>query len=146
MKHIRTYEDNQWGDEDFDTPIVHPITENTCYVAHQGISDIIKLFDGKRVDLEFYPETELTLLERKTGVKYNKSIITESVELICCYDSSNVYIWQEGKWVNPVYQTYGTSFRILENRLLGFRGDICMNIVSGTDAVATANKIKDQYK
>jgi putative chitinase len=51
--------------------------------------------------------------------KYNKSIITESAELICCYDSSNVYIWQEGKWVNPVYQTYGTSFRILENRLLG---------------------------
>jgi hypothetical protein len=23
-----------------------------------GISDIIRLFDGKRVDLEFYPETE----------------------------------------------------------------------------------------
>jgi hypothetical protein len=40
MKHIRTYEDDQWDNEDdFDTSIVHPITENTCYVAHQGISD-----------------------------------------------------------------------------------------------------------
>jgi hypothetical protein len=40
--------DDQWDNEDFLIHIVHPITENTCYVAHQGISDIIKLFDGKK--------------------------------------------------------------------------------------------------
>jgi hypothetical protein len=42
MKHIRTYEDDQWDNEDdFDTSIVHPITENTLLCSSSKESDII---------------------------------------------------------------------------------------------------------
>jgi hypothetical protein len=144
MKKIRKF--NESSEDLSEDMIVHPILENTCYVAHQGIADLSKLFNGKRVDLYFYPETDMSALERYVGVKYVKSIVTESAELICCYDSNNVYIWENGQWINPRFQTYGTSFRLIESRLLKFTHDICLSIIGGESKSALVNTIKKIYE
>lgn len=122
----------------------HPISEGTCYVAHQGVADLFKLFGEKRVDLLFYPENRLTSLDRRIGIKYVKSIVTESAQMICMYDAKDVYIWRKGEWVNPNRQTFGTSYEIIESDLLKFENSISASIVGGVEKLK--EKIKNLYK
>lgn len=121
----------------------HPISENTCYVAHQGVADLFKLFGEKRVDLLFYPENGLTSMDRRIGIKYIKSIVTESAQMICMYDAKDVFIWRNGEWVNPDRQTYGCSYEIIESDLLKFRNSISTRIVGGVEELR--EKIKNLY-
>lgn len=125
--------------------MTHPIKENTCYVIHQGFGDIYKMFGG-RTDLLNYPEHRMNQFDLRSGIMYKKSIITESAQLITCYDRKNVYIWEDGEWVNPDEQTFGTSYEIVETNILGFNLSIPM-IVFGSETITTLkNKLIKQYK
>ena len=122
----------------------HPIENGACYVAHQGIAPLYEMFGG-RTKLDMYPETGMSLFERQCGVVFKQSIVTESVQIISCYDRSDVYIWRDGGWVNPNAQTYGTSYNILSNRILGFKSNIPISIMSHKMIKIVEDKIKAFY-
>lgn len=124
----------------------HPILKGACYVAHQGLACIPDLFGGERVQLNFYPETGLTALERQVGVLYVDSIVTECVKLVSMYNNSDVYVWENGEWVNPRFQTFGCSFNILETRILKFNSTIPSRIIGGHEqGRVLTDKIKAIY-
>jgi hypothetical protein len=126
--------------------IIHPINENTCYVAHQGLGNLYDMFNQQRVDVIFYPENSLTSLERRIGVRYQKSIVTESAQMICMYDKKDVYIWRDGQWVNPESQTFGCSFEIIESNVLLFDNSISVSILSNDRVEKMRTEIKNLYK
>lgn len=108
--------------------ISHPIETGKCYVVHQGFGDLYAVFGYNRHDILTYPENGLTSTQRRIGIKYSKSIVTESAQLISCYDRNDVYIWRDGEWIHPDIQTFGASYELLEDNLLFFDHSIPMNI------------------
>ena len=123
----------------------HPIKENVCYVVHQGFGDIYEMFGG-RTDLLNYPEKSMTQFKLRSGIRYEKSIITESAQMISCYDKKNVYMWENGEWVNPDEQTFATSYEIIESEVLGFTKSIPMNVINSESVKELKLKLQEQYK
>ena len=123
----------------------HPIKKGACYVIHQGIVHIPDLFDGQLVKFVFYPEYRMTALKRRIGVRFEDSIVTESAQLISCYDKRNVWIWDNG-WVNPEDQTYGRSFEFIESDLLGFDSSIPYSISQQMDSRNDPEKLKEKIR
>jgi len=123
----------------------HPIEKGACYVIHQGFGDIYEMFGG-RTDLIMYPENRMNLFERKCGVRYENSIVTESSQLISCYDRRNVFVWENGKWVNPEDQTYGCSYEIIDSNILGFHSSIPYIVLSSDMIEIVYERLKKQYE
>ena len=123
----------------------HPIKENACYVVHQGFGDIYEMFGG-RTDLLNYPEKSMNQFKLRSGIRYEKSIITESAQMISCYDKKNVYMWENGEWVNPDEQTFATSYEIIESEVLGFTNSIPMNVINSESVKELKLKLQEQYK
>jgi hypothetical protein len=125
--------------------ISHPIENDKCYVVHQGFGDLYAMFGYKRHDLITFPENGLTSIQRRIGIKYTRSIVTESAQMISCYDRNDVYIWRDGKWENPDIQTYGASYELLESDLLFFDHSIPMNICDSKLGPKLNEKLKLLY-
>lgn len=123
----------------------HPKKFGICYVVHQGFGDIFQMFGGRN-DLLKFPEHRLNQFELRKGLKYKSSIITEAPELISCYDFRDVYIWENGEWINPEIQTYATSFEIIASEILGFGSSIPMSIISEEQIEETEKRLVEQYK
>lgn len=104
----------------------HPLNDNVCYVAHQGIAPLDKMFDKTRLmsDVNRWPESGLTLIDLAEGKKYVGPVLTESPWIISNYDRLDVYVWEDGKWQHPDRQTFGASVNNLNMTLLGVRSTI----------------------
>lgn len=97
--------------------------KNVCYVAHQGIADLSKMFDNIH-DLHRWPESGLTITDLAEGRKYAGPVLTESPWIISNYNQYDVYIWRDGKWRHPESQTYGASVNQIMCSLLRIRNTI----------------------
>ncbi len=127
-----------------------PLIKDNCYVLHQGYyNDILRL---KYDDVILYPERGLTMVELRCGVKYENSVITEDPSIIAMYDRKNVWRWvkdedyPEGEWVNPDYQTYGTSHEILMDDLLYIRSSIPLRIMDSKSVEVLKEKLRKLYE
>lgn len=134
---------NEYDDDD-DYVIKHPMS-GCCYVAHQGIANLADMFEG-RPSIEFYPESGYTLLELCKGVSFNEPIVTESPWIVSCYNDSKVFVWENGKWENPRFQTYGCSINILMSRIFKISSTIPIRVESSVKASATEEAIRAIYK
>lgn len=122
----------------------HPILKGKCYVVHQGIVDLYKLFNGEKVN--FFPESGMTGLALQIGCRFVDSIATESAKLISCYDYRDVYIYRNGEWINPDRQTYGCSFNMIASQVLGYQSTIPSVVLGGKTAETMTAKIEGYYE
>ena len=121
----------------------HPILEGKCYVVHQGFGDLFEMFG--REDIIKYPEHRMNSFQRRCGIMYEKSIVTESAQLISCYDRRNVFVWENGEWVNPDSQTFGCSYEYIESDVLGFNNSIPYSVLSSDMIKIVEDKLIKQY-
>lgn len=79
----------------------------------------------------FYPEQGMTTHQKWTTSRpRDYHIVTDAPELVGLYDSEEVFIWKDGEWVNPRFQTYGTSVNLLVSKLFGTKHTIAHAVVS----------------
>lgn len=114
-----------------------------CFVLHKGhYNDVLKIKD----EVILWPENSLSITQQVIGVKYKKSIITESPFMICMYDRRDVFIFREGKWKIPDFQTFGCSFDIIMSDILFLTSSINASILSNDKCESLKNKIKNLYE
>lgn len=119
-------------------------TKNKCYVLHKGFFNK-ELLEHKN-DLIMWPEDGLSLLNLASGIKYEASIVTENPWLISCYSSEDVFIYENGEWVNPRKETYGTSINLITSSILKIRHSIPAAIVGDETVQDLREKISNLYK
>ena len=76
--------------------------------------------EPKIIDYTAYPEKKLTLNEL---VNYSKSfygdVTTQSPFIVSSYKTENVYIFANGKWINPDFNTFGASIELIYEKIFG---------------------------
>lgn len=107
--------------------------EGNCYVLVQN-NDFNPILFYKD-DIILYPERHKTFLQTVAYIPYVKSVITENPYIICCYDREKVWVFEEGEWVNPDFQTYGCSVNIIIGRTLGYHSSISLVPMSGISGI-----------
>jgi hypothetical protein len=97
--------------------------EGNCYVLLQG--NWIHPIAHRRHELMWYPERSMSLLECQRYRPYVKSVVTEDASIIAMYPREKVWVMSDhnGRWENPVDQTYGGS-RSYISSILGLYDDI----------------------
>lgn len=102
--------------------------EGNCYVVARGRDDdkkaYLDLLYKHKNDLVTFPEDGMRFIDSVTYLPYNKSIVTENPYLISSYDRRSVWVLNNGKWINPNEQTFGSSVNVIENNLLGYGSSI----------------------
>lgn len=117
--------------------------EGKCFVLHKGFyNDILRLKD----EIILWHENGLSLLEQVCGLRYVKTIITESPYMICMYDRRDVFIFREGRWVNPDIQTFACSFDFILQDLLLLESSINISTISHKKMKEVKEKIKNLYE
>lgn len=114
-----------------------------CYVLHQGIFNEVLY---QKTDFVLYPEQSLTLIDLATGFKWQQSVITESPWIISCYPMEDVYIFRNGEWNNPDFQTFGCSVNLIMSKILGIRNTIPANIISKDEVEKMQSTISVFYQ
>lgn len=102
-----------------------------CYIKSQKSNVGYPDFLNKENTL-FYPEQAMTLHDMMyTGKPDIFHIVTDCPFLVGLYKEEEVFIFneKEQKWENPNFQTYGTSYNILLNKLWGFRNTIPITVI-----------------
>lgn len=96
--------------------------EEVCYVLLRTAKGhpIARL----RYDLNWYPETRLTLVQAIQFQPTVKSVVTESPWIISCYPGKRVRVWDGIEWVRPDINTFGTSVEIIMDSILGINQSI----------------------
>lgn len=101
-----------------------------CYVANPK--------DGSEYPSElnkdntlFYPEQSMTTMDCFTSSRPRDfHIVTDCPYLVSLYDRYEVFVWRDGKWINPNFQTYGCSFNIIIDDIFGFPHSIPQAVIS----------------
>jgi hypothetical protein len=97
-----------------------------CYVYPPELSgkySLPKEIMDKSITL-FYPEAGMTTNQLfTTAPPRDFHIVTDSPFLVPLYSMHNVFICENGKWVNPRFQTYGCAYTTVmrlwkENRVI----------------------------
>lgn len=114
-----------------------------CFVLHQGYyNDVLRQKDK----MILWPEQSLTLVELATGIKYEKSVITENPWIISCYDREDVFVFRDGRWTNPNNQTFGASVNSIMITVLLIHNTIPSGIISKESGEKLKEKIDALYK
>ena len=114
-----------------------------CYVLHQGFyNEILQ----QRHDFVYYPEQGLLLVDLVQGRTWEVSVITESPWIIAAYSQENVWVYRNGKWVNPQRETYACSVNIIMSEILLIKHSIPSNIISYQTSKELKDKIAKNYE
>jgi hypothetical protein len=108
--------------------------EGNCYIILDGKDELNDLIYEHKNDLVLYPERTMRLVDLACYRPYVKSVVTESAWIIGMYSKHEVWIWVDGKWKHPDYQTYGTSRDLLTDVLLGVESSIPLHVISSDKA------------
>lgn len=125
-------------------------TTGCCYVYVQGNErDIEKFYElvslSKNDEIILYPERAFTFVDCVCYRPYVKTVVTENPYIISCYSRKDVYVLQDGEWVHPDDQTYGTSINYLTTLLLNYDGSIPLLPLGGIKEIEEyREKVKTQ--
>lgn len=114
-----------------------------CFVVHQGVADLYELF-GRESDVIFFPEAGMSKLELAIGCSFKKDIVTESEQLISCFNHNHVYIREYGEWVRPDFQTYACSYSRIRS-WMGYVHEIPIATYSKSEILGTKASIYLRY-
>jgi hypothetical protein len=103
-----------------------------CYVLLDGKDDLNDLILEHKNDLIIYPERSMRFVDLACYRPYVLSVVTESAWIIGMYSKHEVWIYKDGKWVHPHYQTYGTSRDMIESNLFDYDSSIPLHVI-GSD-------------
>jgi len=79
----------------------------------------------------FYPESGMTTEQCfKSSRPRDFHIVTDCPFLVSLYSREEVFIWREGKWINPKFQTYGSSFSMIISEVFDYDHTIPQAVVS----------------
>ena len=95
------------------------IKENICYALLREDTEEIHPIAHERHDLNWYPETRLTLLGTIDFRPTVRSVVTENPYIISCYERKDVRVWVDGEWIMPDIKTFGCSVDIIMDQILG---------------------------
>lgn len=80
----------------------------------------------------FYPEAGMTTMDYfKSSRPRDFHIVTDCPFLVGLYDRKEVFIWRDGKWINPTFQTYGCSYSIIFDDVFGYTNTIPQAVIDG---------------
>ena len=117
---------------------------NCCFVASQKRDYDLPSFLNKGNTI-YFPETEMTTNELlHTGRPNGFNIVTDSHFLVGLYDCDEVYYY-DGKlkeWINPDFQTLGTSYNIILHKLWKYKNTIPKAILDGEITNIMGNPFK----
>jgi hypothetical protein len=100
-----------------------------CYVTNPKDGSVYPSELDKDNTL-FYPESGMTTMECFTSSRPRDfHIVTDCPYLVSLYDCKEVFIWRDGKWVNPDFQTYGCSFSIIIDNIFGYQHSIPQAVI-----------------
>jgi len=84
-----------------------------CYIASQNRNFDLPPELNKENTL-YYPESSMSTNDLlNTGVPLDYNIVTDCHFLIPLYDKYDVFIFENGHWVNPDMQTFGRSYNLI---------------------------------
>jgi len=118
----------------------HENLEGNCFVYVQGNeADMQKYFDLVRLSKDdkviLYPERAMTLVDTVCYQPFVKSVVTENPWIISCYKRDNVWILEEGRWINPDCQTFGASVNFITLDILNVHGTIPLIVMTGKKGI-----------
>jgi hypothetical protein len=117
-----------------------------CYVANPK-SDCRYPSDLNKDNTLFYPESSMTTYEQCTsGRPAHFHIVTDSIFLVPLYDRKNVFVWKDGEWINPNFQTYGASFNLILDDIFNVQHTIPIAVVNGKTTNVMGRGIKNTIK
>ena len=112
-----------------------------CYVANPRDGSVYPSELNKDNTL-FYPEAGMTTLQQcQTGQPRDFHIVTDSHLLVPLYDRRKVFIWREGKWINPDFQTYGCSYDLVLTQIFGYGSSIPQAVLDGKTTNCMGHKL-----
>lgn len=101
-----------------------------CYVANPKDGSVYPSELNKENTL-FYPEAGMTTMERFSSSRPRDfHIVTDCHFLVGLYDKNEVFIWRDGKWINPDFQTYGCSRNLILSEIFGINSSIQQAVIS----------------
>lgn len=101
-----------------------------CYIYNPH-SDAILPKELNRDNTLFYPEADMTTNEMLTTSRPKDfHIVTDCHFFPSLYKTHEVFIWEDGEWVNPNFQTYGCSYTNVLRRLWASKHSIPANVVN----------------
>lgn len=102
-----------------------------CYIASQ-IRDYNLPKELNKDNTLFFPECGMTTHQMlHTGRPDKYHIVTDSHFLVGLYSYENVFYFDGEEWVNPDFQTYGTSYNILLTKLWNYKNTIPQAVIDG---------------
>lgn len=103
-----------------------------CYVTNPRNNHTIP--DGiDKSNTLFYPESGMTTHQCFTTMcPRDYHIFTDSPYLVGLYDRDEVFIWKDGKWVNPDIQTYGCSYNLIAMELFNYFNTIPQAVIDSS--------------
>ena len=119
--------------------------DNTCYVLPK-VRQYHPIAEVRHDDVEWYPETAMSLLEQIGYKRLRNPVVTESPWIIANYDYDDVYMWRDGRWVNPAMQTYCATYSTILHEFIGYNKEIpAMPWDGGRDLKKLDIKLQEQY-
>ena len=100
-----------------------------CYVTNPKEGSIFPSELNKDNTL-FYPEAGMTTMEKFTTSRPRDfHIVTDCPYLVSLYSFHEVFIWRNGKWENPNFQTYGCSYEIITSNIWEYQNSIPQAVI-----------------
>lgn len=91
-----------------------------CYVTNPSQGSSLP----RELTLEntlFYPEQGMTTAELLySGAPASFHIVTDSPFLVPLYPRLEVFLWVDGEWANPNFETYGLSYTKVIMQVFGY--------------------------
>lgn len=85
----------------------------------------------------------MTLMQMLTsGVPEHFHIVTDCPFLVPLYSDHEVFIWRDGRWVNPRFQTYACSYSMIISGIWGYEYTIPAATVNGETTNVMGHGIK----
>jgi hypothetical protein len=105
--------------------------ECDCYVTnHQDGAELPP--ELNKDNTLFHPEARMTSDDCfKTSRPAFLHIVTDCPFLVPLYETRHVWIWRDGKWVHPDFNTFGCSYSIIIDEIFGYTRSIPQAILDG---------------
>jgi hypothetical protein len=103
-----------------------------CYVMNVCSGAVLPDEVNNKDATIFYPETRMTTEECfKTSRPSEYHIVTDCPFLVSLYETRHVWIWRDGKWIHPDFNTFGASYSMIIMNLFDYPNTIPQAIING---------------
>ena len=118
-----------------------------CYVTNPKRIESELPSDLNKENTLFYPESGMTTIDKHhSGRPSEYHVVTDEPMFVGLYKKQEVFIWKDGAWVNPDFQTYGCSLSIIMDNIFGIESSIPRAVIDGKTTNCMGHKINKHGK